>query len=117
MAQATTKQQVLNGINKLTLQTNKHRQYTHNAILLLQKEVLHVLISQFDPSKLGKGMTKLLNDGKNLLNLVKLTDVIMAGLIIKVAKMCGQAHNNDWQTVLSTISARTEAQEECHWRK
>ncbi len=31
-------------------------------------------------------MTKLLNNCKNLLNLVKLTDVIMAGSIIKVAK-------------------------------
>jgi hypothetical protein len=86
MAQATTKQQVLNGINKTTFQTNKHRQYTHNAILLLQKGILHVLISQFNPRKLGKGMTKLLNNCKNLLNLVKLTDVIMAGSIIKVAK-------------------------------
>jgi len=26
---ATTKQQVLDGIDKLTLQTNKHGQYTH----------------------------------------------------------------------------------------
>jgi hypothetical protein len=30
-ARATTKQQVLNGIDKLTLQTNKHGQYTHDA--------------------------------------------------------------------------------------
>ncbi len=36
-ARATTKQQVIKGIGKLTLQTNKHGQYTHNAILLLQK--------------------------------------------------------------------------------
>ncbi len=35
MAQVTTKQQVLNGINKLILQTNEHEQYTHDAILLL----------------------------------------------------------------------------------
>jgi hypothetical protein len=35
-ARAVTKQQVLDGINKLTLQTNKHGQYTHDAILLLQ---------------------------------------------------------------------------------
>ena len=32
---ATMKQQVIKGIGKLTLQTNKHGQYTHNAILLL----------------------------------------------------------------------------------
>jgi hypothetical protein len=36
-ARATTKQQVLNGVNKLTLQTNKHGQYTHDAILLFKK--------------------------------------------------------------------------------
>jgi hypothetical protein len=38
-AQATTKQPVLDGINKSTLQTNKHGQYTHDVILLLQKGV------------------------------------------------------------------------------
>ncbi len=36
-ARATTKQQVLDGIDKLTLQTNEHGQYTHDAILLLQR--------------------------------------------------------------------------------
>jgi hypothetical protein len=47
-ARATTKQQVLNGVKKLTLQTNEHDQYTHDAILLLQKVIRHVLISQFN---------------------------------------------------------------------
>ena len=36
-ARATTKQQVLDGIDKLTLQTNEHGQYTHDAILLSKK--------------------------------------------------------------------------------
>jgi hypothetical protein len=66
-ARATTKQQVLNGVNKLTLQTNKHGQYTHDAILLLQKGIRRVLISQFNPSYPGKGVEKLLNDGNNLI--------------------------------------------------
>jgi hypothetical protein len=72
-AKATTKQQVLKGVNKLTLQTNKHSQYTHDAILLLQKGIRPVLISQFNPSNPGKGMEKLLDDGNNLLTLVKST--------------------------------------------
>jgi len=38
-ARATTKQQVLDGIDKLTLQTNEHGQYTHDAIILLQKGI------------------------------------------------------------------------------
>jgi hypothetical protein len=42
MARATTKQQVIEGIGKLTLQTNKHGQYTHDAILLLQKGIVSV---------------------------------------------------------------------------
>ncbi len=67
MARATTKQQVLEGINKLTLQTNKHGQYTHNAILLIQKGIQRVLVSQFNPSDPGKGMAKLLDDGDNIL--------------------------------------------------
>jgi hypothetical protein len=66
-ARATTKQQVLNGINKLTLQTSKHWQYTHDAILLIQKGIQCVLVSQFNPSDPGKGMVKLLDDGNNIL--------------------------------------------------
>jgi len=83
MARATTKQQVLDGINKLTLQTNKNGQYTHNAILLLQKGVRRVLQSQFNPSDPGKSMEKLLNTGDNRLTLVKSTDVITAGSMLK----------------------------------
>ena len=65
MVQATTKQQVLNGIGKLTLQTNENGQYTHDAIRLLQKGIWCVLQSQFNPSDPGKGMEKLLDTGDN----------------------------------------------------
>jgi hypothetical protein len=85
-ARATTKQQVLGGVNKLTLQTNKHSQYMHDVILLLQDGIWRVLISQFNPSNPGKGLKKLLNDGNYLLTLVKSTDVITASSIIKEAK-------------------------------
>jgi hypothetical protein len=85
-ARATTKQHVLDGVNKLTLQTNEHGQYMCNAILLLQKGIWHVLIGQFDLSSLGKGLEKLLDEGNNLLMMVKTTDAIMAGSIIKAAK-------------------------------
>jgi hypothetical protein len=85
-ARATTKQQVIKGIGKLTLQTNEHGQYIHNAILLLQKGIRRVLVSQFNPSNLGKGMAKLLEDGSNLLTIVKLTNAIMANLVLKAAK-------------------------------
>jgi hypothetical protein len=73
MARATTKQQILKGANTLTLQTNEHGQYMHDAILLLQKGIRHVLISQSNPSIPGKGMEKLHNDGNNLLTLVNST--------------------------------------------
>jgi hypothetical protein len=35
---------------------NKHGQNTHDAILLLQKGIRRVLVSQFNPSNPGKGM-------------------------------------------------------------
>jgi hypothetical protein len=41
----------------------------HDAILLLQKGIRHVLISQFNPSDPGKGK-KILDDDNNLLTLV-----------------------------------------------
>jgi hypothetical protein len=85
-ARAMTKQQVLDGVNKSTLQTNEHGHYTHDAILLLQKGIRRVLISQFNPSNPGKGMEKLLNDGNNLLTLVKSTDAIIASYVITKAK-------------------------------
>jgi hypothetical protein len=62
-ARATTKQQVLDGIKKLTLLKNENRQYTHDAILLLQKGIIRVLNSQFNPSDPGNGMKKVLDDG------------------------------------------------------
>ena len=77
-ASATTKQQVLEGIDKLTLLKNENGQYTHDAILLLQKGITRVLACQYNPSDPGNGMKKLLDDGDNLLTRVKATDAITA---------------------------------------
>ncbi len=115
MARATTKQQVLDSVNKLTLQTNEHGQYMHDAILLLQKGIRHVLISQFDPSDPGKGMEKLLNDGDSLLTLVKSTDAITASYVIKAAKQRADTLTaSTGKTVSPSITARAEAQEEAN---
>jgi hypothetical protein len=105
-ARATTKQQVLDSVNKLTLQTNEHGQYTHDAILPLQKGIRRVLISQFNPSNPGKGAEKLLDDGNNLLTLVKSTDAIMANSVIKQAKkQADKLTALTSQTVLPSITA------------
>jgi hypothetical protein len=80
------KQQVLNGIKKLTFQTNENWQYMHDAIILLQKGIRRILQSQFNPSKPDKGMEKLLNTGDNQLTLVKSTNAITARSVIKKAK-------------------------------
>ena len=112
-ARTTTKQQVLNGFIKLTLHMKKHGQYTHDAILLLQNGIQHVLISQFNPSNPGKSMEKLLNDGNNLLTLVKSTDAITAGSVIKAAKKrADELTATTSKTILHSITAQTEAQEE-----
>jgi hypothetical protein len=114
-ARATTKQQVLDGVNKLTLQTNEHGQYMHDAILQLQKGIWRMLISQFNPSDPGKGMEKLLNDGNNLVTLVKSTDTITASYLIKEGKKRADkltASTN--KTVLPSITAQAEAQEEAN---
>jgi hypothetical protein len=115
MARATTKQQVLNGVNKLTLQTNKHGQYMHDAILLLQKGIRCVLISQCNPSNPGKGMEKLLNDGNNLLTMMKSTDAIIVNYIIKKAKnRADKLTASTGKTVLPSITSQVEAQEEAN---
>ncbi len=115
MARATTKQQVLDRINKLTLQTNEHGQYTHNAILLLQIGVQRVLISQFNPSNPANGMVKLLDNGANILTQIKSTDAITAGSILKTAKkQADKLTTTTGKTILPTFTKRTEAQEEAH---
>jgi hypothetical protein len=112
-ARAMTKHQVLKGVNKLTLQTNEHDQYTHDAILLLQKGIRRVLISQFNPSNLGMGMEKLLNNGNNLLTLVKSTDAITASYVVKEAKnRVDELTASIGKTLLPSITSQAEAQEE-----
>ncbi len=112
-ARATTKQQVIEGIGKLALQTNEHGQYTHNAILLLQKGIHCVLVSQFNPSNPGKGMEKPLKDGTNLLTNVKLTDAITANSVLKAAKARVDAASKASSTTITpTITSQLEAQEE-----
>jgi hypothetical protein len=111
-ARATTKQQFIKGIGKLTLQTNKHGQYTHDAILLLQKGIRCVLVSQFDPSNPGKGMAKLLEDGSNLLTNVKSTNAITANSFLKAAKTKADAASKAASTTIApTITSQSEAQE------
>ena len=112
MARATTKQQVLDGVNKLTLQTSKQGQYTHDAILLLQKGIRHVIIIQSNPSNSGKGMEKLLDDANNLLTLVKSTDAIMASYIVKESKnRADKLTASTGKPVLPLITSRAEAQD------
>ncbi len=74
-----------------------------------------MLISQFNPSKLGKGMEKLLDDGNNLLTLVKSTDAIMESSVVKEAKKRADkltASTN--KTILPSIISQAEAQEKAN---
>ncbi len=112
-AWTTTKQQVLNRINKLTLQTNEHGRYMHNAILLIQKGIQRVLVSQFNPSDPGKGMVKLLDNGDNILTRVQSTNAITAGSVLKSAKkQADELSTTTGKTILPTFTTRTEAQKE-----
>jgi len=111
-ARATTKQQVLDGINKLTLLTNEHGQYTHDAILLLQKGIRRILQSQFNPSNPGKGMEKLLDKGVNRLTQVQSTDAITAASVLKTAKQQAELLTvSTGSTITPTITTNAEAQE------
>ena len=58
-------------------------------------------------------MVKLLDDGNNIFTRVKLTDAIMAGSVIKVAKKrADELSTTTGKTVLPTFTTQTEAQEE-----
>jgi hypothetical protein len=72
-----------------------------------------VLVSQFNPSNPGKGMTKLLKDGLNLLTIVKSTNAIMANLVLKAAKNKADAASKAASTTIAPIiTLHLEAQEE-----
>ena len=112
-ARATTKQQVLAGIEKLTLHKNENNQYTHDAILLLQKGITRVLVSQFNPSDPGNGMKKLLDDGDNLLTMVKATDAVTAEHVQKESKEQAALESaSTGAKVTPVFGKRIEAQEE-----
>jgi hypothetical protein len=112
-ARATMKQQVIEGIGKLALQTNKQGQYTHDTILLLQKGIRCILVSQFNPSNPVKGMEKLLEDGTNLLTNVKSTNAITVNSVLKAAKARADAALKASSTTITpTITSQSEAQEE-----
>jgi hypothetical protein len=74
-----------------------------------------MLISQFNPSDHGKGMEKLLNNGNNLLMLVKSTDPITAGSIIKAAKKrADKLTAMTSRILLPSVTTQTEAREEAN---
>ena len=73
---------------------------THDAILLIQKGIQRILVSQFNPSDPGKGMVKLLDDGDNILTRVQSTDAIMVEWVLKIGKeTSGRTFNNDRQNL------------------
>jgi hypothetical protein len=114
-ARATTKQQVLDGINKLTIHTNEHGQYTHDAILLIQKGIQHIFVSQFNPRDPDKGMVKLLDDRDNILTQVQSTDAITAESVLKSAKkQADTLSTTTGKTILPTITAQTKAPKEAN---
>ena len=85
----------------------------HDAILLLQKGIRRILVSQFNPSNPGKGMEKLLKDGTNLLTNVKSTNTIMANSVLKAAKARADAASKAMSTTITpAITSQLEAQEE-----
>ncbi len=104
-AWAITKQQVLERIDKLTLQTNELGQYMHDAILLLQKGIQCVLVGQFNPSVPGKDMVKLLGNGNNILTRIQSTDAITAGSVLKSAKKrADKLSTTTGKTILPTFT-------------
>ncbi len=88
-------------------------EYTHDAILLLQKGIHRILVSQFNPSDPGKGMVKLLDNGDNILTRIQSTDAITAGSVLKSGKKrADDLSTTTGKTILPTFTTRTEAQEE-----
>ncbi len=74
-----------------------------------------MLISEFNPSGLGKGMEKLCNGGNNLLTLVKSTDAIMASSVIEAAKKrADKLTASTDKNLLPPITSRAQAQKEAN---
>jgi hypothetical protein len=77
------------------------------------KKAFSVCSSASYPRDPGKGMEKLLNNSNNMLTLAKSTDAIRAGSVIKAAKKRADVLTAmTGKTILPSITAQTEAQEE-----
>ena len=74
---------------------------------------MRVLVSQFNPSDPGKRMVKLLDNRDNILTQVQSTVAITAESVLKLTKKrADELSTMTGKTILPTITARTEAQEE-----
>jgi len=80
----------------------------HDAILLIQKGIQCVLVSQFNPSDPGKGMVKLLDNGDNIFKQLQSTNAITAGSVLKLAKKrADELAATTGKTVLPTFTPQT----------
>ena len=59
-AQASTKNQVVAKIAKLSFNKNDNGQYTHNAITTLARGIDRIMKGTYNPCDAGKGMSSLL---------------------------------------------------------
>jgi hypothetical protein len=115
-ARATKKQQVIKGIGKLTLQTNKQTWAVHAQCnsTPAKRHLLHAC-KPIQPKRPGQRHGKLLKDGLNLLTNVKSTNAITANSVLKAAKTKVDAASKAASTTIApTITSRLEAHEEAN---
>ena len=79
---AAPNKQVKKAVAKLSLWKNKNGQYTHDTILILKKQLLRILVSQFYDGN-GEGMKGLLLNTTNKLCKVRSNKVHTSTSIFK----------------------------------
>ena len=112
IVRAVTSEQVKKAMAKFSLQQNENRQYTHDAIVILEKQLLRILASQFYDGN-GEGMKGLLLNTSNKLWKVKSNKVYTCSSILKASKKAAEeASTSANKTIIIEIILRVDAQEE-----
>ena len=105
---AATSKQVKKAVAKLSLPKNDNGQYTHNAILILKKQITRILAAQFYDGE-GEGMKELMSKTTNTMCKIKSTHKKSCGSIIKASQKAADAENPKFEPA---ITSRGDAQEE-----
>ena len=110
----TTGTAIKKGFLKIKLHKNDANQYSHNAVVLVGKQIRRLLTGIYNSGADGPGMSKLMDTGDNALTLRKNTDTHTIESVLTAAKAVAKKKglDKDGKPTLPLITSRDDAEVE-----